>query len=68
MAITEGSLRSASLNGLKIADPLVIDDIPLVGNVLEEFFLHLLRFDVLTGIMWQLFCPFFGRLFRISMV
>ena len=25
MATTEGSLRSASLNGFKIADPLVID-------------------------------------------
>ena len=63
MATTEGSLRSASLSGYKIADHLVIDAkhvVPLVGDVYVAFFLHFVRFDVLTGILWQLFCPFLG--------
>ena len=66
MATTEGSLRSASLNGFKRADPLVIDaknDLALVGNVLAEFFLRFLKFDVLTGFLWQLFCLFFQGTF-----
>ena len=40
LATTEGSLRSASLNGFKRADPLVIDakyDLALVGDVYAEF-------------------------------
>ena len=41
MATTEGSLRSASLNGFKIADPLVIDakyDPTLMERREAEFF------------------------------
>ena len=40
LATTEGSLRSASVNGFKRADPLVIDakyDLALVGDVNAEF-------------------------------
>ena len=73
MATTEGwvSSWSASLNGFKKAGTLVIDakyGLALVGDVYTEFFLYFLPLDVLTGILWQLFRPFFRGLLRIPLV